>query len=590
VARAVSPEPEPAIAGTRRGGMGLRGRLLTAFLLVSVPPLLLLAVSVTTLFGRRYERRSEEQLHQVATALRDEIPRLRAMAEERVSTILREQLVSFEEALTLEETLRTWPAEELARRHGLAVLELVDASGRLLASSHWPAGFGLPDEDGLFPGEASLRLETVASGYGAARRLAVTAERVAEWRGARVTVRGGYLLDSDYLARLSTLLGVAVGLYDEVRGLWIAPSESVLSGLAFRGDASTSGVATLKGASYQWAAEALRPSLWLVVAGPRAELLSVVSQVHSVTFLIGAFALLICVAAGVVLSGRIARPVRALADGARRVAAGDLNAGVEVLSTDEVGELARAFNSMTAELVASRDRLLQAERVAAWREMARRLAHELKNPLFPIQLSIETLQRAFVQEGGRDFQSLFPESTRTVLQEIGALRKTIDEFSEFARMPRPRPRPASINETVERVLALYRAQAGDVRVEAELAQGLPAVSFDPDLLGRAIGNLIKNALEAMPGGGTLRVSTGRGADLGSVQVAVEDDGPGLTPEQQSRLFTPYYTTKKAGTGLGLAIVQGIVSDHGGRIRVESAPEQGTRFTIVLPSRPPLVRS
>jgi two-component system nitrogen regulation sensor histidine kinase NtrY len=567
VARALS------VTGHRPRSLRLRGRLLIAFLLVAVPPLLLLAVSVTTLFGRRFEQRAQQQLRQVATALRDEIPRLRERAEQQLAAIVQEDLTG--------PANEPWPAETVARRRGLDLLELVDARGRLLASSHWPAGYGLPDADGLFPGETSLRLETVAAGYGAVQRLAVTAERPAEWRGERVTVRGGYLLDSDYLARLSTLLGVAIGLRDEVRGRWIVPPGSVLSGWDFPGGSTTSGVTDLAGASHQWTAEALRPSLWLVVASPRAELVSVTSQVHRVTFLVGIAALLLSL---------IARPVRELADGARRVAAGDLDIDVSVRSVDEVGELAQAFNAMTAELQASRDRLLQAERVAAWREMARRLAHELKNPLFPIQLSIETLQRAFASQDARTaaagegaapaFRSLFPESTQTILQEIAALRKTIDEFSQFARMPPPRPRRGSINQTVERVLALYQAQRGAVQVEARLADDLPPVSFDPDLMGRAIGNLVKNALEAMPDGGLLCVSTSSAP--GSVRIAVEDSGPGLTPEQRSRLFTPYYTTKRAGTGLGLAIVQGIVSDHGGRIRVEDAEERGTRFTIVLP--------
>lgn len=568
--------------GHRPRSLRLRGRLLIAFLLVAVPPLVLLAVSVTTLFGRRFEQRAQEQLRQVATALRDEIPRLRERAELQLTAIVQEDLTT--------PSNEPWPAEAVARRRGLDVLELVDAGGRLVASSHWPAGYGLPDADGLFPGETSLRLETVAAGYGAVQRLAVTAERPAEWRGARVTVRGGFLLDSDYLARLSALLGVAIGLRDEVRGRWIVPPGSVLSGWDFPGGSATSGVADLAGASHQWTAEALRPSLWLVVASPRAELVSVTSQVHRVTLLVGIAALFLSLVAGVLLSGRIARPVRELADGARRVAAGDLDIDVSVRSVDEVGELAQAFNAMTTELQASRDRLLQAERVAAWREMARRLAHELKNPLFPIQLSIETLQRAFAGESARGgaggevatpaFRSLFPESTRTILQEIAALRKTIDEFSQFARMPPPRPRRGSINQTVERVLALYQAQRGAVQVEARLATDLPPVSFDPDLMGRAIGNLVKNALEAMPDGGLLCVSTGSAP--GSVRIAVEDSGPGLTPEQRSRLFTPYYTTKRAGTGLGLAIVQGIVSDHGGRIRVEDGRQRGTRFTIVLP--------
>jgi nitrogen fixation/metabolism regulation signal transduction histidine kinase len=324
-----------------------------------------------------------------------------------------------------------------------------------------------------------------------------------------------------------------------------------------------------------------------VVATPRTELDAVIGQVRRFTIVIGAAALLVCLTAALALSARIARPVRELARGARRVAGGDLSGSVEVASVGEVRDLARAFNQMTEELRSSRDRLIQAERVAAWREMARRLAHELKNPLFPIQLSIETLERASdnaaakPEAGEPGFVSLFRESSHTILAELRALRKVIDEFSEFARMPRPQPRPVQVNDVVERVLGLYQARSGAVQVRTRLDPDLPEVDLDPDLLARALGNLVANALESMQGAGSLELRTGRTA--AAVTIAVEDSGPGLTEEQRSGLFSPYFTTKEGGTGLGLAIVQGIVSDHGGRVEVSGEPGRGTTFTLVLPA-------
>jgi signal transduction histidine kinase len=166
---------------------------------------------------------------------------------------------------------------------------------------------------------------------------------------------------------------------------------------------------------------------------------------------------------------------------------------------------------------------------------------------------------------------------------LRSLRRIVDEFAEFARMPRPEPRPTDVNAVVEKVLALHRAGAGAVSIETALAAGLPTIPADPDLLARALGNLVANALEAMPQGGALRVRTA--AIDGAVRVEVEDTGPGITEEQRTRLFVPYFTTKKGGTGLGLAIVQGIVSDHGGRVLVQSAPGAGTTFTLILPARP-----
>jgi len=243
-----------------------------------------------------------------------------------------------------------------------------------------------------------------------------------------------------------------------------------------------------------------------------------------------------------------------------------------------LGDLARTFNVMTAELRASRARLVQAERVAAWREMARRMAHEHKKPLFPIQLSLETLRRA-LDRGDTPPPLFLRETSDTVLDEVRSMNRVVDAFTEVGRLPRPRLIPTDLAEVVDHVLALYAARAEAVRLEKSLAS-LPPVLADPDLLARALGNLVANAIEAMPEGGTLRVRTRLEGD--GVAIDVEDTGRGLSAEAQAQLFVPYQTTKPGGTGLGLAIVQGIVSDHGGRVDVGSGPEGGARFTIVLP--------
>jgi nitrogen fixation/metabolism regulation signal transduction histidine kinase len=340
----------------------------------------------------------------------------------------------------------------------------------------------------------------------------------------------------------------------------------------------------LEGATYRYEAAPLNPALLLVVAAPGGALDAAPLQVRRLTLVLGAVAIGAALLGGLVLSGRLAGPIRELARGAERVARGDLEGTVPVQTGDEIGHLANAFNAMTAELRASRERLVQAERVAAWREMARRLAHELKKPLFPIQLSIETLQRSLDREGaggaqGSGFGQLFRESSQTVLHELRALRAIIDEFDQFARLPRPRRQPVSLNPLLDQVLALYQARAAGVRVERETPD-LPPVSGDPDLLARALGNLVANALEAMPSGGTLGLKTR--AVPGGLALEVRDSGPGLSEEQRARLFTPYYTTKPGGTGLGLVIAQGIVSDHGGRLEVQSEPGRGTAFSLLLP--------
>jgi len=565
------------VRGARSWRGSLRDRLLAAFVLVGVPPVLLLAVAVTTLVSRSFDETAARRLEAGLRAVRSRIAEMERRAATQVTLVANQDLAATVPAE--EGDLRL--AETIGQKRDLPALEIVDAAGRVVSSRHWPAGYALADRDGLFPGgEGSFRVEKVASGHGAEERLALMPAHPATWRGAPVTVRGGPFLDGEFLADLGATLSAEVGLRDEVRHRWLAPAGSPLLSWDGGPGPAARGEVALGGAPHHWAAAALGPGLSVVVALPRSDL-DLARHVRGLTLAIAGAALVAALAAALWLSGRIAWPVGRVADAARRVAGGDLDGSVPVTSRDEIGDLARAFNTMTAELRASRERAVQAERVAAWREMARRLAHELKNPLFPIQLSIETLRRNLDQPAP-SFASLFRESSETILDALRSLRRIVDEFAEFARMPRPEPRPTDVNAVVEKVLALHRAGAGAVRMETALSPELPAIAADPDLLARALGNLVRNALEAMPRGGTLNVRTA--ARDGTVSIEVEDDGPGITEEQRTRLFVPYFTTKKGGTGLGLAIVQGIVSDHGGRVEVESAPGAGTTFTLILPAR------
>jgi nitrogen fixation/metabolism regulation signal transduction histidine kinase len=276
-----------------------------------------------------------------------------------------------------------------------------------------------------------------------------------------------------------------------------------------------------------------------------------------------------------------------LAHAAQDVAAGNWDTRVEIHGGDEVAQLAESFNRMTAELLAQKERLVQTERVAAWRELARRLAHELKNPLFPLQLTVENLMRARTQSP-EQFDEVFRESATTLLTEISNLKKIIGRFSEFSKMPQPQLQAVQVNEVLAQIVKLYQVQLqapgrAPIACELEVNENLGTIAADPDLLHRALSNLVLNAMDAMPNGGTLTLRTRR--DDGKVIIEVADTGSGLTPEECERIFTPYYTSKQHGTGLGLAIVQSVVSDHGGRISVQSQPGRGTTFVIELPDHP-----
>jgi nitrogen fixation/metabolism regulation signal transduction histidine kinase len=318
----------------------------------------------------------------------------------------------------------------------------------------------------------------------------------------------------------------------------------------------------------------------LLIGSSRGKLVRLEASFRRVGILVAAGGILLGIALSWWATARVTRPVLRLAESAAKVAAGNWGATVDTASNDEIGQLARAFNRMTHELVEQRDRLVQAERVAAWRELARRLAHELKNPLFPLQITVENMQRAR-ESYPEQFDEVFRESTGTLLAELANLKQIIGRFSDFAKMPAPEMQAVDLNELAAGTLKLFEPQLAKSRVQAnaELDPQLRPVHADPEQMTRVLRNLVLNAIDAMPEGGTLTVRTV--ALAGGARLEVSDTGQGLTPEECERLFTPYYTTKTHGTGLGLAIVQSVVSDHKGRIAVESSPGKGSTFRIEL---------
>jgi two-component system nitrogen regulation sensor histidine kinase NtrY len=225
--------------------------------------------------------------------------------------------------------------------------------------------------------------------------------------------------------------------------------------------------------------------------------------------------------------------------------------------------------------------LVRAQKVAAWREVARRLAHEIKNPLTPIQLSAQRLLRHFSQ-APEPTRSLVDECASTIVGEVESLKSLVDEFSQFARMPAPRAVPSDLHQVLDDALALYQGLLSEVVIERRYATCLPKVSVDPEQIRRVVLNLVDNAVEAMDRRGTIEIVTAHDGPHNLVTLVVADDGPGIPPGDRDKLFLPYYSTKKRGSGLGLAIVRRIVAEHGGSIDVADNAPRGTRFTIELP--------
>jgi two-component system nitrogen regulation sensor histidine kinase NtrY len=235
--------------------------------------------------------------------------------------------------------------------------------------------------------------------------------------------------------------------------------------------------------------------------------------------------------------------------------------------------------------------LIRTQRVAAWRDVARRLAHEIKNPLTPIQLCAERMRRQFTGAPPAA-RALVEECTTTIVGEVESLKALVDEFAQFARMPAPRAVPSDLNEVLIETLALYNGLFREIRIERRLGDGLPPVRLDVEQIRRVVINLVDNAVEALGGASagarpdgeppTIVVDTCPDPANSIVRLRVSDNGPGISPADRDKLFMPYYSTKRRGSGLGLAIVRRIVAEHGGSIEASDNAPHGTVFTIELP--------
>jgi signal transduction histidine kinase len=287
-------------------------------------------------------------------------------------------------------------------------------------------------------------------------------------------------------------------------------------------------------------------------------------------------------ALGYWMAERIADPVNRLTRATRRIAHGDLDARIAATSSDELRRLVEDFNRMAADLKRQRAELERTQRLEAWADMARQVAHDIKNPLTPIQLSAEHARRVNVDRG-RPLSPVLDECVNAILTQVKLLRQIAAEFSSFASSPTARPEPTALPALIEEVVEPYRTGlAGRIEIRVDADDDLPLVTIDRTLFARALTNVIENALHAMPGQGRLTIVAERGSPT-AVVVEVSDTGVGMDPESVSKIFEPYFSTKATGTGLGLTIAKRNIELNGGTIDVRSERGKGTTVTIVLPA-------
>ena len=579
--------------------MSFRRRLLLLFALTVMISIAAVTVTISTLTRRAFDRANDERTAALVAQFRHEFDNRGADVDRRIQSVAagaeanRMLVASAQRAPDYSPFLEA--AGVMAQAQRLEFLEFVDDRGTIISSAQWPAKFGY-NEPLIARGTSSvpfLKEEELPSGPA----LGLFAMRAISAADRRLYIIGGIRLDKSFLASLEPPAGMSVMLYENLSGGSFSPEHLISAG----GSLDAQQLAPIIQRALQDPREAAaivhsdssdetvnafplrgaddHPIGVLLVSSSRQIYTELRRQIRGAALLAASAGLVLAILLSSWAASRVTKPVQELANAAREIAAGNWDSKVNVSTRDELGELADSFNHMTRDLLDHRERLIQAERVAAWRELARRLAHELKNPLFPLQLTVENLLHAR-EQGQQEFDETFRESATTLLAEISNLKNIVARFSDFSKMPAPQLQPVNLRELLESVAKLYQAQFTKVGIECKVKLSAErSITADPELLHRALSNLVLNAIEAMPKGGTLTLGAEERGE--SVRIEVSDTGSGLTRQETANLFTPYYTTKSQGTGLGLAIVQSIVSDHGGRISVSSEPGHGTTFMIDL---------
>ena len=594
--------------------MSFRNKLFLIFLVTVLASVSLVTYGVTYYTERSFEQMDGQRTEALVAQFKKEFAQRGEMVVQQVENITNSE-ATVRMAIDLarpnsDTSLWVHDANGAAQTHNLEFVEFVNSDGVLISSAQYPARVGYKNEwvtaaknwDGT---PAFLRREELPD----AMALSLTAVRTQSVGDKVLYVVGGRRLDHNFLASLVLPTGMRALLYKNLEANFVPASLTDVSGPVQQADQfqpliehmqkqpePAELVKTIQWSSDPASAEAFHAIPLtgrhgellgvLLLGSPQRELVLLRRQILKTAAIVALAAILAGLLVSWWVSKRITRPVEELANGARDVASGRWDTQIDVKGSDEVGQLAGAFNDMTRTLAAQKEKLVQTERVAAWRELARRLAHELRNPLFPMQITLENLQRAR-QLGPAQFQEVFNEATATLKAELANLNSIVGRFSDFSKMPAPHFAKISVNETLKNVVRLFEPQftaVGKPAITTEyfLTESLPELDADPDLLHRAFQNLVLNALDAMPAGGALTLRTSDADD--TVRIEVSDTGKGLTPEECSRLFTPYYTTKQQGTGLGLAIVQSVVADHHGTISVSSDEGRGATFRIHLPKK------
>ncbi len=587
----------------KRPLISIRAKLMAAFVVGILIPVCAMLYLMSMRLPERYDRLAELRVRSALDGISSDFDSLMNDTRERVKSIANDDNV-VEEVASISLKGSPYGASWFTKRirtlkdaTGLDMLKVINRKKTLIADAVNPEKFNVSYKNDPYVAEVLkngvTRTFARTEKVGGKNSVVIMVYQPVWYQGAPVAVLiGGRKIGRDYLNRLHRLSSARVVLYVDYKPLIDSNSSETSAGLpidkSFLEDLDRkpglirkvgSGDADFMVGGVPLTESQTGELLGFFVMGvSRDQVKNIMRQTRADIVLVALVGIGISLFLAVIISIGITRPISRLVQFARSIGRGDFsNKNISATSRDEIGLLAETMNRMAKDLSDYSEKLAYSERMAAWSDIARRMAHEIKNPLSPIQLSVENLRASF-DEDRAAFDRLFPESAETVLEEVEKLRKLANEFSEFARLPAPVFEDVEAGELLRNLVAFHAGITPEnVNIEYNIEETPLKVRADRDQLNRIFTNLIKNGIEAMGEGGTLHVSSY--AENGYVKFIFRDEGKGIAEEDLEKIFMPYHTTKVRGTGLGLAIVKRIVQDHGAGMTVSSEPGRGATFEL-----------
>jgi len=559
----------------------LRLRLILGFALVALVPLAIAIVLLTDRIESMVRTQAADRVSAGLAAITAQL------AEDERQTVQKVQILARDAELR---RLYLVPAgsrdltdflEERRFLLGLDFLRVLDAGGAVRADAAEAVAASDSARRALRPvaavpgGRRGVSIRKLEEGSG----LALVVSSSLAYQGARVgTIEGGLALDDEWLERWRSRSGIGLSLRDE-RGEGVLGATVAFPLQAGPGRYRHVGTSGAMISEVVPLAIGDPPHAALIGGIGTADSERTITALQVASGILGLAALAIAITLGILWSRQISRPVERLAAYSERLARGEWDEPLAMRSVRELETLVAALDHMRRDLRSYRDRLVVSERQAAWSQMARKVAHEVKNPLTPIAISVADLKRSY-DAGRPDFPAILDQAVRTIGEEVEALKRLLQEFSDFGRFPPPRIESCRWSGLAADLETLYGREIRDGRLAVAPEHRTLVFPADPGQIRQALVNLIQNGMDASGDRG--RVTVAAAAENSTAVLTVSDDGPGLSPEQRERLFAPGFTTKAHGSGLGLTIVERIVHEHRGTIDVQSEPGRGTTFRIRLP--------